>query len=506
MSDIHISGLGQTSFDISGIIEKMLVIKAEPQKAWIEEQDEIANDVAAWSDVTALMTNLTNSLDTLRSYDLWNKMSATTSDASKLTATASTAAVSAAYSISVTHLAQAHSVRSKAFNSATANLASGGTGDLNDGDQFKIGGITFTVGADEQGQTVDGTESLTSLAAKINYASSSMTAADRVTASVVSAGATEHYLVLTRANTGDTCIDSADTAGTALQDLAIRADAGPGDNYVTNIVNHQDASFSVNTIAMTRSTNLGLTDVIGGVTFNLLDATTTPVTLTVAEDRASAKAAILDFIDQYNAAAAKMTEYGQISTLGSSLDPKGAVVDSKGELYDDSLLADILRNIRLQATGTKYPYLNPVNASYAYKGKTGVMCSLQDIGIGTLSRENQLSVLDENRLDSLLDSDFSKVEQLFRGIYDEKNGYQHGVASDFYQYARSVSTSMTGSIAQRVNALDSKTARLQQQIDDLDTSLKDYEQMLWERFTAMDTAITKLQSSLAGLSNLTSSS
>lgn len=499
----HLSGLAQTSIDVTGIIQAMLAAKAAPEKTWLADQGEIAEDVAAWSDISSAATDLTDSLDTLRSYELWNKMGVEPSDSTKVSGAATSAAVAATYTVSIAQLAQAHSVRSRDFVSATADLTAGGSPTLTDGDQFEIGGVTFTVGKDEYGQTLGNEESLTSLAAKINYASSSMTAADRVTAAVIAAGATEHYLVLTRVNTGDTCIDSADTLGNPLQALQIRSTAGPGDNYVTNLVDHQDAGFTVNGIDIVRSSNRGLTDVISGVTLNLLDETISDVTLTVSPDTEGAKAAILDFVDKYNATAAKLTDYGKIVMTGSMLSPKGETVASTGELYNDSLVSEIARNIRQQATGTKFPVLNNVNASYTYGGRTGIMCSLQDIGISTTGEENTLSVVDETRLDSLLQSNFSQVEQLFRGVFNETNGYQNGIASDFYAYSNGISQTLTGSIAHHVQTLNDQNEALQTRIDDMETYLKDYEQELWNRFTAMDDAISRLQSSLGSLKNIT---
>jgi len=496
-------GLG-SGYDVQGIIEKMIQARAQKRTSWATQKTELGYDITAWSDISSYMTALTDSLDRLRSFDLWNQKLATVSDSTKINARATMSAVEASYVMSVTDLAQSHSVRSKAFASSTADISTGGTNEIADGDQFDIGGVTFTVGADEYGQTLGGTETLASLAAKINYASSSMTENDRVVASVVSAGATETYLVLTRVKTGSTFINSSDLlGGSALQSLQVRTDAGPGDNYANVLINHQDASFTVNGITVTRSSNTGLSDVISGVTLDLLDETLSDVTLAIAPDRESAKTAILDFIQKYNEAAAMLTKAGKITTQGSSLDPNGATVSDKGELYNDTLVGEILRNMRTQAADSKYPTLNPINASYTYDSRAGIMDSLSDIGISTSSRDNQLSVIDEDRLETMLNTDFDKVEQLFRGVYSASTGYTGGVASDFYAYANGVSKAMTGTIAMHTQTLQDHSDRLQSQLDQFDIKLAEYEQDLWEQFTLMDTTIAKLQASLQGIKNIT---
>jgi flagellar hook-associated protein 2 len=488
----------------------MVTAKAVSEQTLIDEQEGLNADVSAWSDISNYMTSLTESLDTLRSYETWNTMAATVSDVSALSATAGTGAIKGTYAISVSDMAQAHIVRSTSFSSATADLSSGGgTGAITDGATFQIGGIEFTVGADEYGQTVSGTESLTTLCNKINYASSSMT--DPVTASVVQADSTHYYLVLTRVETGDTYIDSQDTSGSTLQNLQIRSNAGPGDNYVTVLRNHQDASFDVNGLTITRSSNTGLTDVISGVTLNILSETTGDVTLTVGADTSGIKTAILDFVEKYNALAAKLTDYGKISLNSTN----GTVTDT-GELYNDSLVAELARNIRSQATSTKNlqalydgykgsssPPIQVVNPSYSYNSQTGACDSLDDIGIWTTSQENELEVVDEERLDYLLQNNFDQVKQLFRGVYDPEEGYIEGIASDFYQYANNASADMDGTIAAHVQTLNDKISDLEEQISQMDEDLQEYEQELWEIFTDMEDAIEEINSQKEALKALT---
>jgi flagellar hook-associated protein 2 len=421
-----------------------------------------------------------------------------------MSATATSAASDATYDISISTLAKAHSVRSNSYASKTDDLTSSGV--LTDGDTFTIGGKTFTVGANEYGKTVAGKETLSSLVDKINYASSSMTDDKRVTASIISASPTSHYLVLTREKTGDTYIDSMDTSGSSLQSLGIRSSSWPGDNYSNVLVNHSDASFMVNNIAVTRSNNTGISDVINGVTFDLLDTSITDFTLTVSADKSAVKSAITDFIDKYNILAATLAEQGKIETQGSALDPDGASIASKGVLADDPLVAEIVRNMRSMATGSKSPSLNNVNASYTFEGKAGVMDSLQDIGVWTTGRDNQLEVIDEARLEAVISNNFGKVEQLFRGIFDSTKGYQNGVASDFFRYSDGLSQSITGGIATRVKALEDKSTLLGERVKDLDDYLVTYEQELWNRFTYMDKVISKLQTSIAGLSAISKTS
>jgi flagellar hook-associated protein 2 len=491
MADFHLGGLA-SNYDVQGIIDNMLKARLAPRTRWVAEQDEISADVGAWSDISASMTSLTDTLDILRASETWSGMLAGISDTSKLSATASSAAVAASYRVAIQQRAQAHSVGSDTASTlgvanASADLV--GTA-LTAGDQFTIG-----TGADQKTITVDATESLVTLAGKINTAASSMSAAARVNAVIM-----DNRLVITRVNTGSTEIAMADVgAGTALTSLGI---IGVAPAFKNQFVAAQDALFSVNGMPVTRSSNTNITDVIDGVSLNLLNTTTSDVTLSIGNDTERPKTAILNFIDAYNVVAAKLKEYGNIEVSGSSV--KGAVIDtdSLGELSNDPLVAELARNLRSQVTSTKYPVLNQINASYSFEGRTGIMDSLADVGVWTSDRTNAISVVDEDRLDNALENYFSEAEQLFRGIYDSEEGYKDGVASDFYKYADKASASMTGMIAQRITKLDEKYEDRQDTIDAFDTDLKEYEQELWKEFTAMEETISKLQSKLAGLQQL----
>ena len=487
MPEFHMGGL-VSGTDYQALIDKLVEIRRRPLVSKEEENTKIEADVAAWSDVNTYMSTLTDTLDDLRGWDTWNKMNATSSDESSLTATATTAANSGTYKIGISQLAQAHSVRSHRASdlvppNGTASTDLVAAGVLVAGNTFAIEGQTITIGA---------TMSLNDLRDAINVASSSMSAANRVTASIV-----DNNLVISRNNTGATDITMSDTAGTPLQALHILS--APA-TYEHELVAAQDAIFTVDTISITRSSNTGLTDVITGVTLNLIDETASDLTLTIDADRETPKNAIVAFIDAYNAVAEILESYGDISLIGET-NVKGASVDETGELSSDSLVRMIETNMRKQATTAKYPYLNAINASYTYDGRTGIMDSLDDIGIWTSSRDNRIEITDEDRLDYLLENNFDTVAQLFRGVYDATAGYTHGVASDFYAYSSTVSATLTGDIARRISALNEQIGDNETDMVNMQRDLDDYEQEMWEVFSKMEDAIANMQSDLTKLTS-----
>jgi flagellar capping protein FliD len=186
-----------------------------------------------------------------------------------------------------------------------------------------------------------------------------------------------------------------------------------------------------------------------------------------------------------------VTDSGKID-LGYSSD-----LAQKGELYGDSLINSMRLALRDQISAVKSAGLTELNAAYTYNGQDGIMDSLSDIGIWTTGQENQLDVVDETRLNDLLDNEFENVAQLFRGTFDEVEiAYTNGVASDFYSYMNKLSESMTGDISVRMQTLTTKYDDLGNEITEQEDGLADYEQKMWDEFTGMEDALTAMNSQL----------
>ena len=149
-------------------------------------------------------------------------------------------------------------------------------------------------------------------------------------------------------------------------------------------------------------------------------------------------------------------------------------------------------------TPRRWMFIDP---SYTYKSKTGVMDSLDDIGIWTTSEKNELTLSDEDKLDYVLENNLDQVQQLFRGVYTTANGYENGLAADFYQYSDHVSSSMTGEIATRTSTLQDKYDNLDTKMTELQNDLAEYEQDLWEQFAAMEDTIASLEDDLTTLTS-----
>jgi flagellar hook-associated protein 2 len=462
---IRIGGLSSGT-DYAGMVEQMMEARRVPIDMKTEEQVELDYDLGAWSEVNSQAEALTEVLDKLRGFNLWRSMNAESSLESVVTATAATASAEQQYTISVSSVARAQSISSDLLDT-TSDLITNGY--VAEGDIFNIEGEQITI---EAGET------LSSLRTKINSAALNMAEGSRVQASIVN-----NHLVLTREDTGAGSISLSDVTGTALQGLGV-LDGGAA--IKNENVTGADAQFTVNGLAVTRSSNTELTDVIDGLTINLEGVGTT--TLDIHPDRETIKETLLEFVEKYNTLSEQVSEYSKIELGGSS------ELSMKGELYGDTLINSIRSSLRQFAT-MQSSALDATNASYTYKGQTGIMDNLADIGIWTAGQENKLEVLDESKLDDMLKYEFENMEQLFKGVYDPiEVAYTDGVASDFYNYISRVSESLTGDIAQRIDTLTNKYDDLADEIDEMNDALDDYEQDLWDQFTFMEDSLANMKS------------
>ena len=474
--------------DIASTIKAIQDIKLQQVTKAQTEEKTIQTKISDWGDITSSITSLNDSLDTLRSYSTWSKMTVTSSS-SAVQAKAGGSATPNTYAIQVAHLAQAHTVASNAaadlgVTNATDDLIAAGT--LTAGETFSIAGQTITIGADEYGVTDGGQETITSLQNKINKAAATMT--DKVSASIV-----DNRLVITRATTGSTQIDMSDTGtygGTPpLQALGIlAADETFDAAHVTQLA--QNAQFTVNGMSVTRASNTGLTDVIQNVSLTLTGETAgSTVTLDIAHDTATTKNAILDFVANYNAAVTKLKDYSKITLNGAS-DP------TVSDLQNDTLIPDMLQQLRSLATATKSAFFT--DADYTYNGKTGKMVSLQDIGVWTTGKDNQLSVTNESRLDEMLSGSFSKVQQLFQGVSTSK-GFEHGVAGDFFNYTFKMTMPLSGTIAKHVFTLQTSDKDTLAHIKTMQDAITQQEQDLWAQFSSTQGVIAGMKTSMSWL-------
>jgi len=472
---MRVGGLS-SGIDVASMISQIMEAEGQRVEKVQESQDENNERIGAWIDIKDNLSGLTQATDTLRWMDVWRNMTAESSNTYTLTATAAANADTDSYSVTVTQLANAHTIASASGLTDTGGdpIASASTlltdiSGVNLGDQFSISGETFTIEADD---------TLSSLRNKINAATEDMPEDDQVSASIL-----DNRLVLQRENTGETEITLSDTTGSPLNALGVLDGTGTPAN---ELLAAQNALFTVQGAAVERSSNVGITDVLEGVTLNLYE--TGSSTLTIAKDTASIKSAIQTFIDEYNNSQEVIEGYAAIDRTDPSR-PK------PGLLYNDYLSRDLMYKVRGEAMQWMNSTHTDANASYSYNGTEGVMNSLQHIGVWTEGESNRLAMIDEDRLDAMLEQHPDLVENLFRGTPSQtQTGVREGgIAAELYSTTKGYTSTLDGAIDTRIERIDEEVLRQDDRIERLLDELEIKERMLWSQFGAMDEAIGSMQ-------------
>ncbi|GAB6063301.1 flagellar filament capping protein FliD [Deferrisoma palaeochoriense] len=268
---ISFDGLA-TGINTTETVDKLIEVESRPKILKEAEKARLENQLTAWQEVNSKLLDLRTQAQEIWKSSTWATLTATSSNESILTATASADAQAGTYTVEVTQLARAHQI-------STGGYAS-------DLDTVGTGTLTVTVGAKSAEITVDASNNtLRGLADAINQADVG------ATASVIYDGS-QYRLLVTSDETGTANTVSLAASGFTLttstvqdaQDAQIRFGSGAGAITITSSSNQID-------------------DVIPGVTLNLVNASPgTQVTVSMSRDTSDVEEKIQAFMDAYNTA------------------------------------------------------------------------------------------------------------------------------------------------------------------------------------------------------------
>ncbi len=301
--------------------------------------------------------------------------------------------------------------------------------------QFQINGVAVTVSA---------ADSLSDIRDAINTADAG------VTATVV-----DQRLIITRNETGSTEISFTDPDGVLKALGVLEVDDTPKHTLQPA----QDAVFTVNGLTVTRSSNT-VSDVLSGITLELKAPTDSEVIIEVVHDTEVAVEAVKSFIEAYN---------DLLSLLRNEL-------GEEGKLRGDPTAARMATTLRRMV-------------SDRVAGIEGAYESLAEIGVTTMDRRGDLN-LDEEKLREALSADPASVQVLFSHSSDDIVG----VAERLAAFCDTWGDSVDGLIAARTEGIDARLRDLSEQIGNMEYRLTLKEAQLVRQFTALETALSVMQS------------
>lgn len=257
--------------------------------------------------------------------------------------------------------------------------------------------------------------------------------------------------------------------------------------------NGQDAVVTVNGVELRRSSN---TFTVDGVTFNLLDETSEPLTFVVERDYSATVDAVKSFVEAYNTLTEKLKALLNEKDESRNYPPlteaqRKELSEKEIEAWEEKAKSGLLRNNPMLRT-----LLNTLrSAFFTTLGGTGL--NMSSIGLTTAGyyEENagQL-VLDEEKLRKALEKNGDQVVQMFLGGAGSEKGLVTLFRDAFSQARKSIVSSLD-TISEKIGDYGDLIVRLEQQYDEIS-------ERYYNKFSAMETALARLNSQASFISQL----
>jgi flagellar hook-associated protein 2 len=463
MTSVSSTGIG-SGLDVNSIVTQMMTVEKAPLQQMQKTASTIQSKLSAYGTIQSHVSALRDAALKLTKPDTWGSTTATTGDASVVSATTGTGAVAGNYSLTVQQLASAQTLASQAWPATVSTLGSGTLriemGNWSAGQT----GFTGKTGSTAVDVPILSTDTLADVRDKIN------TAKAGVMASIVT-DASGSRLVLRSSETGAangfrigvTDDDGGNTDATGLSALAYDPSVGVQSLSQTQAAN--DAKATVNGLAITSSTNL-LSNVVEGVTLKLAKVSASPVELTVNNDTESIKSAITAFTDAYNS----------LSKYLASQTAYDAGTKTAGTLQGDAG-TNALRGAMRAIVGDT-------------GGMAGAFHRLAEIGIQPKS-DGTLSV-DSTQLGNAVSGHLADVKALFANK-DLNSDTNNGFATRMARWGDSLLNS-DGTLTTRADSLRRQIKDNSQRQSDFNDRMTLVEARMRAQYQALDTQMASLNS------------
>lgn len=368
---ISSTGVG-SGLDVKSIVSQLVAIEKQPLVQLQTTASKIQTQLSLYGTVKSQISALGDAAALLSGASGWNAQKAASSNSAAVNVTVGSTASSTALTVSVQQLAQAQSTTSAGIAKGTA---AGATGSLS----IKLGtwsGASFTQGAAAGiDVTVDATDTISTIASKINAANAG------VTATVLSDGTNERLVVRSTSTGAAAGFNIAATGGNAALSTFAFTDSTVTTPSATGMFMGQsglDAQLKINGVALTSATNK-MTNVTPGVSLQLLQTTTVSVDITVANDQDVVQKNIQSFVDAYN----------NLNKTLASATAYSAATKTGGPLQGDSTTLGLQNALRSMlgssSTGSTFTRLSEIGLERQTDGslkinQTKLTSAMQDQG------------------------------------------------------------------------------------------------------------------------------
>lgn len=502
-------------------------------EAKISAYETLQTDLSTLSSgLSSLATSIVNSLATNVFATRAATLSSTgdVSASSALSMSVSNGAATGDHTLTISQVATAHKVVGTSQSSQTDELGYSGT--------FSIGlegGTTSDI-------TIDSTMSLQDIVDSIN----AQTSTTNVQASIVQVSSGSYVMVLTGTEDAADIAYSSTSGDDILNELGVTDSTGA---FADVLQTSQAAIFSLDGISMTRDTN-DITDVLTGVTFNLLQATPDGATLNISiePDTSQIETAVETFVTNYNTF--------RDAVIAQQATGSDGTADSSAVLFGDGTMRDIMDALQ-NALNSTVGGLTMADLGLSFNEKNELeldTSTLSEIlstnltGVTTLlsaqtkTSSSQLTVVNTGTspqsfsLDLTVDSDgnlssasvggdsslftvsgttiIGVAGTAYAGMAFTYSGSTSqsitvtstsGIATQLYQISKNYSSS-SGALQTLITNLTDRDDELQQKVDDIESAASAYQTQLQTQYASYQAAIESANNTLTYLKALLNSS
>jgi flagellar hook-associated protein 2 len=437
MSSIAFAGLA-TGLDTAAIVSQLVEIRRQPIYRLETRKQGYQNEISALGSLKTKLLALQKAAQNLDSSSEFSSLIGTSADEDALRVTAGSGASPGTYDITVDSLAVAQKNLSQGFDSKLDSVGSGT--------------LSFTINGETTDLNLTGFNSVESLANLINDN------VQGVSASIVYDGSDTggYHMILTGDEAGSANAFTVDTSG-------LSGGVTPAFTLDTPAA---DAHLTIDNIAVTTSSN-SPSDVISGLTLDLVGAGPDPVRVEVKRDDEGIAENVKAFVDAYNDLAAYYE------------DQRG----SEGVLRSNPTLRSVFGRVE------------------------NIFSSSLEGGLGSFSTFARIGITrGDGRQYDFDNDDFVKaLQENFGGVRDllvEREG-NVGKAALLDTAIESLTDSVDGLFKMSTDLLNTKIDYADKSIERYERSVETYKLTMERKYAAMEQMVSSLQAQGSYLNSMT---
>ena len=461
---VAVTGTG-SGLDIDGLVASLVAAERVPAESRLNAREaSITSLSTSFTSAKSAVSDFESAANKLALATTFSQFTTSSSDTTKATISATSAASLGSYQLAVTNLASAQTLASGTFTATSDTL---GTGTLT----IALGTPSYT------GSTYSSFSQTSSVDITIDSSNNTLAgvrdainnAGAGVNASILKNG-DDYQLLLVSEETGlskSMSITVSDSEGGDADDSGLsRLAFNSSGSQLTQYAAGANANFSINGLAVSSASNT-VTDVIDGVTLNLLSATSSAITIDVKTDTDTIVADVQAFVDKYNAYA----------SLFKDLTKYDATTGTAGALQGDSTARSVMSQIRSEL-------------GQSVTGLSGSYTSLADVGISI--DKSGVMTFTQSTFKTAFAAAPTEVTGVFASTTVSGTAVE-GVAEKLETLMEGFLVSTTGIFDSRISSLSNQITAITDDRADLARRMQSLEDRYFAQLNAMDSLLAEVE-------------